>query len=103
MAVRPAWRRSRRRSNAASILSREALVFSFSLRAARAPYCTKVVALEDIWLWSSATALAIGGGATSVPSLHPVIEYVLEKPEATIVRDSASGPSVARQVGVRPP
>ena len=46
----------------------------FSVSAARAPYWPKVVALEDIWLCNSATALAIGGGATSVPRRQPVIE-----------------------------
>src|SRR5688572_11210380 len=76
-----------------------AAVFSFSFNAASAPYCAKVVTLDDIWLCSSEMAFAIGAGASVVPMRQPVIAYVFEKPATVIVRASTSLLNVAMQVG----
>ena len=55
------------------IVLSEAAVFSFSFSAASAPYCAKVVTLDDIWLCNSEIAFAIGAGASVVPMRQPVI------------------------------
>src|SRR3954469_10812558 len=94
-----ACRNFRRRSKATIIVFRAAAVFSFSFSAASAPYCAKVVTFDDIWLWSSEIAFAIGVGANVVPMRQPVIAYVLENPATVIVRASASLLRVATQVG----